>query len=110
MYNVKIGRDKNDRLTFVSSNGGKLVDVSHAPRSSMLDLNILTARSKPVFKSLYVLHHKIVVPMARMEDSAIDAVYVNKQGKHAIFVSPKCVFLCRCSVDAGIWLDGFLYV
>ena len=95
MCSVTIGKDANGSLTFDSSRGGKLVDVTTAPRSKMIDLNKLTKGVKPVFKSLYILHHKIVVPMARMEDKAIDAIYVNKQNKHAIFVAPKCKVTCK---------------
>ena len=95
MYRVTVGKDKEGSLTFKSSSGGKLVDVTTAPRAKMIDLNRLTKGSKPVYKSLYVLHHKIIVPMARMEDKEIDAIYVNKQGKHAIFVAPKCKVTCK---------------
>jgi len=97
MYSVTVGKDEKGSLVFHSSRGGKLVDVTTAPRAKMIDLNGLTKGATPVYKSLYVLHHKIVVPMARLEDGDIDAIYVNKQNKHAIFVAPKCKVTCKFS-------------
>ena len=50
---------------------------------------MMTKKLKPVYKSLYVIRHKLIVPMARVENSTIDLIYLNRKNKHAIFVPPK---------------------
>ena len=87
---IELGRDNSGKLFFDSSRGGKMYDITQELRAKLINLEDMTEHIEPVFKSLYIIRHKLVVPMARIEDRNIDAIYLNRHSKHAIFVMPKC--------------------
>jgi hypothetical protein len=89
MEKVNLGRDNSGKLTYETSRGGIMYDISNEVRSKAIDLEQMTKKLKPIFKSLYVIKHKVVVPMARLEDTNIDLIYLNRHNKHAIFVHPE---------------------
>ena len=89
MEKVNLGRDNSGKLTYETSRGGIMYDISNEIRAKAIDLEEMTKKLKPVFKSLYVIKHKVVVPMARLEDTNIDLIYLNRHNKHAIFVHPE---------------------
>ena len=57
MITVNLIKDKEGKLHFSSSNGGKLVDISKEFRAKIIDLEKLTKKLIPVFKifTLYVI-------------------------------------------------------
>ena len=89
MEKIELSRDSNGKLNYVTSNNGIMYDITNEIRAKSIDLDTMTKKLKPVFKSLYVIKHKLIVPMARIEDSTIDLIYLNRNNKHAIFVHPK---------------------
>lgn len=89
MEKIELSRDKNGKLKYTSTNNGIMYDITNEVRSKAINLETMTKKIKPVYKSLYVIRHKLVVPMARAENSAIDLIYLNRKNKHAIFVPPK---------------------
>ena len=90
MEKVCLERTKKGKLSYTTSRGGKMYDITNEIRAQAIDLDEMTAKMKPIYKSLYVIKHKIVVPMARLEDNEIDLIYLNRHSKHAIFVPPEC--------------------
>jgi hypothetical protein len=66
-----------------------MFDITKELRAKAIDLEEMTKKVKPVYKSLYVIRHKMIVPMARLEDKDIDLIYLNRHSKHAIFVPPR---------------------
>ncbi len=88
MEKITLGKDKNGKLSFTTSRGGKMFDITKELRAKAIDLEEMTKKVKPVYKSLYIIRHKMIVPMARMEDNEIDLIYLNRHTKHAIFVPP----------------------
>lgn len=95
MYNAmkKINKvninNKNGKLNFNSSRGGKLVDITNETRAALINTEELTKNIKPVYKSLYIIKHKLIIPMARLEDKNIDGIYIKRNNKHIIFIDPK---------------------
>ncbi len=89
MEKVNLGLDKSGKLTYETSRVGIMYDISNEVRAKAIDLEQMTKKLKPVFKSLYIIKHKVVVPMARLEDKSIDLIYLNRHNKHAIFVHPE---------------------
>ena len=89
MEKIELSRDSNGKLKYSSTNNGIMYDITNEIRAKAIDLDTMTKKLKPVYKSLYVIRHKLVVPMARAENSDIDLIYLNRQKKHAIFVPPK---------------------
>ena len=85
---IKLGRDSMGKLTYTTSRGGKMYDITKEIRAKAINLEEMTKYLKPVFKSLYIIRHKVIVPMARIEDNDIDLIYINNHTKHAIFVPP----------------------
>ena len=90
MITVNLIKDKEGKLHFSSSNGGKLVDISKEFRAKIIDLEKLTKKLIPVFKNFYIIRHKLIIPMARIEDSKIDAIYLARKKKHAIILPSIC--------------------
>jgi agmatine/peptidylarginine deiminase len=86
---VNIGKDKNGMLIYKTSRGGKMYDISLELRAKAINLNEMIKKLKPIYKNLYIIKHKIIVPMARMEDKDIDLIYLNSNNNQAIFVHPK---------------------
>ena len=91
MEKVNLGRDKLGKLTYETSRGGIMYDISNEVRAKAIDLEQMTKKLKPVFKYLYIIKHKVVVPIARLEDRNIDLIYLNRYNKHAIFVHPESI-------------------
>ena len=88
METVSLHRNKDGKLSYETSRGGKMYDITNEIRAKAIDLEGMTDKMKPVYKSLYIIKHKIIVPMARLEDKDIDLIYLNKHSRHAIFVHP----------------------
>jgi hypothetical protein len=88
MEKIRLSRNKNGKLIYKTSRGGKMCDITSEIRSKVIDLDHMTKRLRPVYKSLYIIKHKIIVPMARLEDNNIDIIYLNRHSKHVIFVHP----------------------
>tara|TARA_B100001250_G_C19585302_1_gene693918 strand:- start:13 stop:312 length:300 start_codon:yes stop_codon:yes gene_type:complete len=89
MEKITLGKDENGKLSYTTSRGGKMFDITKELRAKAIDLEEMTKKVKPVYKSLYVIRHKMIVPMARLEDDEIDLIYLNRHTKHAIFVPPR---------------------
>lgn len=88
MEKIKLSRDRNGKLNYETTNNGIMYDITNEIRAKAIDLDTMTKKLKPVYKSLYVIRHKLVVPMARAENNTIDLIYLNRKNKHAIFVPP----------------------
>jgi hypothetical protein len=88
MEKIRLSRNNNGKLIYKTSRGGKMCDITSEIRSKIIDLDQMTKRLRPVYKSLYIIKHRIIVPMARLEDNNIDIIYLNRHNKHVIFVHP----------------------
>jgi len=88
MEKIRLGRNNDGKLIYKTSRGGKMCDITSEIRSKIINLDQMTKRLRPVYKSLYIIKHKIIVPLARLEDNNIDIIYLSRHSKHAIFVHP----------------------
>jgi len=87
MEKINLDR-KNGKLIYTTSRGGIMFDITKELRAKAIDLEQMTKKMKPVYNNLYIIKHRIIVPMSRLENKNIDMIYINSKTKHAIFVHP----------------------
>ena len=72
--------DTTDQTAAIVDRSGVVAEArikSAQARNDEVVYNLETGKKvKPVYKSLYVIRHKMIVPMARMEDNEIDLIYL----------------------------------
>ena len=89
-YTVKVSRDADKKLTFESSNGGDLVDVTDESRSFLIPLRDLIKKESPVFKNLYIIKHPDIIVLARKEAPSVDAIFIHRPYARVIIVADSC--------------------
>ena len=89
-YSVRISRDADKKLTFESSNGGDLVNITDESRSFLIPLRDLIKDQNPVFKNLYIVKHPDIVVLARKEAPYIDALFIHRPYARVVIVADSC--------------------
>ena len=90
MYSLNFS-NKDGKLTFESTHyEGRMVDITDEPRSKAISKKKLIKGKTPVYKSLYICRHPVIIPMAKLEDKSVDAVYIRGKKMHVIVVDSEC--------------------
>ena len=90
-YKIFVSRDEDKKLTFESSTNGNLIDITKEARSFLIPLRDLIKEEKPVFKNLYIIKHKDIIPLARKEGGEhIDAIFIHRPYARVIIVADTC--------------------
>ena len=89
-YSVTISRDADKKLTFQSSNGGVLLDISEEARSYAIPVREMIKESQPCFKCLHIIKHPNIISLARAERPDIDALYVRRPYGRDVIVAESC--------------------
>lgn len=87
-YHVELGKSEDGSLSFSSTNKGKIINISKETRAHAINLLEITRHKEPVFKSLYIVRHSAIIPLARVEDKDIDALYISRDGISTIILAP----------------------
>ncbi len=89
-YSVSISRDADKKLTFESSNGGELINITDESRSFLIPLRDLIKEENPVFKNLYIVKHPDIIGLARKEAPYVDAIFIHRPYARVVIVADSC--------------------
>ena len=90
-YNIKLYRNSDGKLTFESSNEGRLEDISNQSRAKMLPFKKLMRNGKLIKDNVYLCKDTLIIELTKKEYNGIDALLYNYKGNFIFIVPEGCV-------------------
>jgi hypothetical protein len=91
MYVIKLSKKENGSLSFSTTNPmGRLVNITNEIRAKLINKQELIKNKNPIYNNLYICTHPMIIPMAKLEDETVDAIFIKWENKQIIVVHEDC--------------------
>ena len=90
-YNIRLYRNNEGKLTFESSNNGRLEDISSQSRAKMLPFKKLMKNGRLIKDNVYLCKDTMIMELTKKEDSDIDALLYNYKDNFIFIVPDGCI-------------------